>query len=78
MSEPERLYAKKLPTLVHACESRRHIDHPGLTCEQADDQIAQEEAFWKKYWSKQYAAAFQTPMCDVPPALRGPNWKGHP
>lgn len=77
MSEPEKLYAKKLPTLVHACESRRHIDHPGMTCDQADEQIAQDEAFWKQHWARQYAAVL-TPMSEVPPALRGPNWKGTP
>ena len=66
---------KRIPTWAPACEGRRHIHHPGLTCEQADEQIAQEEAFWKAHWARLYAATLRTPMCDVPPALRGPNWK---
>lgn len=70
------LHAKKLTTWVPGCETGQHIHHPGLTCQEADTQIAHEEAFWKEHWSRLYAATLRTPMCDVPPALRGPNWKG--
>lgn len=72
MNEP-KLTAKKFGALVAACESRRHIEHQGITCEQADEQIAHDEAFWESFWRRQYAATL-TAMADVPPALRGPNW----
>lgn len=68
------LRVKKLTALVHGCESGQHLDHPGLTCEQADKQIAHEEAFWRSAWGARYTAVL-TPMKDVPAALRGPNWR---
>jgi hypothetical protein len=72
------LYAKKVPGLVHACESGRHREHPGLDCDEADQWIAHDDATWKRHWAAQYADALKTAMCDVPPALRGPNWKRTP
>lgn len=72
------LRAKKIAVLVHACESGRHREHPGLDCAEADQWIAHEEAVWKKHWATQYSGVLKTPMCDVPAALRGPNWKGRP
>jgi hypothetical protein len=74
----EKLTARKLGALVPACENRRHVEHQGITCEQADEQIAHEEAFWKTFRARAYTSALRTPMADVPPALRGPNWKGTP
>ncbi len=76
MSGDRTLHVKKLATLYPACDSGQHIHHPGLTCPQADAQIAAEEAFWKEHWARLYAATEHTPMADIPPALRGPNWPG--
>jgi hypothetical protein len=73
MPEPE-LHARKIVAHVPACDTGQHIAHPGLTCEQADEQIAHERAVFEQFWGRQYVAA-RTLMADVPPALRGPNWK---
>lgn len=78
MPEPyTTLHARKIPILVHACESGRHREHPGLDCAEADEWIAHDEAVWKQQWARQYMAVL-TPMSEVPAALRGPNWKARP
>lgn len=73
MTDYTRLTARKIGVQVHPCESRRHIpEHPGMTCEDADEWIQLRDE-----WIHQAARpllASRTPMADVPPALRGPNW----
>lgn len=59
--------AKKLIAWVPGCDNGQHLHHPGLTCDEADQQITADQVW--------LARTIGTPMADVPPALRGPNWK---
>lgn len=67
------LHVTKLTTLLPACDSHRHIAHPGVTCQQEDEWIAHQH----RYLGQQSAAP-RTAMCDIPPGLRGPNWTAAP
>lgn len=45
-TDPERLDVKKIAHWVSPCPTGRHVpEHPGMTCEEADDWIAQRDAW---------------------------------
>ena len=74
MASPD-LHVKRPGYLVPLCDSRRHMAHPGWTC----DEIDAERELWDEIAARTFRATahlFQpeTPMADVPAALRGPNW----
>jgi hypothetical protein len=71
------LYARKLTALVPACDTGRHIHHPGITCAQMDEEIEWMDEYFAAELSKTLGRKI-TPMSEVPPALRGPNWKATP
>ncbi|MEU1373011.1 hypothetical protein ABZ442_05015 [Streptomyces triculaminicus] len=66
----QRISVKKIAVMVPGCETGRHTVHPGLTCDQADEQIAADQAFLDRCLSA------ATAMRGVPAALRGPAWSG--
>lgn len=67
--------AKRIAHWGPTCQSGRHFPpHPGDTCDQADEWIAYRDARLEEL----LAAAMCTPMTEIPPALRGPNWKPSP
>jgi hypothetical protein len=61
--------------LVPVCDSRRHTEHDGLTCDEADAQIAACHAALDADIKRALRMLERTDMADVPPALRGPQWK---
>jgi hypothetical protein len=58
MSEPE-LHVRDLtpPLLVTACETGRHIAHPGDTCEETDELRAVFQAYLERSLTQAYAEA---------------------
>lgn len=72
------LNAKRVGPVMPVCDGGRHIpSHVDMTCDEADEWIA----FRDRILHDLLASAMQadpdsgTPMRDVPPALRGPNWR---
>lgn len=58
MPEPE-LHTRKITKTVPACESGRHVAHPGDTCEETDDLQAVVDAYFQRCLAEAYAAAEQ-------------------
>lgn len=60
------------------CRDCRHPYHPGTSCQLAAERRELWEAF-DAYAGQSLnflaSLAGRTPMSEVPPALRGPNWK---
>jgi hypothetical protein len=62
--------------LTPVCDSRRHTEHDGLTCEEADTIITADTARLDASIERALRSLVSTPMADVPAALRGPGWEG--
>lgn len=71
VDEHVKLRVKKIPALAPACESGQHRHHPGVACDEAEAFITA----WETQIGAYLKSAARTPMADVPPTLRGPNWK---
>lgn len=72
-----RLIVNRAPgALVRACPEGRHVEHAGLTCAEADVIVRAEQGLLTAAVDRAIRDLDRTPMADVPPALRGPNWKG--
>lgn len=69
MPEPE-LHVRDLtpPVPVIACDSGRHVAHPGETCGEIDELQAVFRAYFEQAMAAAYAAAL-TPVSEVPPSL---------
>ena len=61
--------------LAPVCDSRRHTEHDGLTCEEADTLIAADQAALDASINRALRLLERTDMADLPPALRGPRWE---
>lgn len=71
--EARTLTAKKLFSWVPACESGRHVAHPGETCEEYEAYCEAASATWENAFGAILAARL-TPMSQVPATLRGPRY----
>lgn len=74
MPEP-KLYARKITVPVPACDTGRHVDHPGETCAEWEAYCAAARAWWEQGRATIPAAELMQ-MSEVPTTLRGPNWPG--
>lgn len=74
--DPKPLTVRAFGATTRPCESGRHRNHPGSTCEDYDADVAAWEASgWYQEWSRFAALPFgYTVTRDVPPVLRGPNY----
>jgi hypothetical protein len=69
------LHARKIAVHVPACETGQHVMHPMETCEEYEAFSAHVRAYFADVFG---ALGTETPMSEVPPGLRGPNWKAQP
>ncbi|MFI2426533.1 hypothetical protein ACH5A7_20960 [Streptomyces sp. NPDC018955] len=70
---PEELTVRKLIQYVPACDTGRHVIHPMETCDEYEAYCATVRAWWVNSVEPIFT---RTPMTEVPPSLRGPNWTG--
>lgn len=65
----DEVEVREIPTWHPVCPEGRHVNHPGYTCDDADNLAAAGRAFLDS------AARALAEIADIPAALRGPNWK---
>ena len=68
MCEPE-LYAEPTHQYFPACESGRHVLHPGETCDEWEDYAASVLALYMRAVTESYAAFLGPHPAEVPAAL---------
>jgi hypothetical protein len=69
----EKLFVKKTGPAARPCGSGCHVDHPGDTCEEADEDLAGWNG-WFETWARIAMPAAFGLIPEVPGALRGPDY----